>query len=295
LYPLGNVPVFTPQKLFAINVYIRENLTFTFILCWKFLVWIVDTLKDSLHASRVVFIAGPSTQTTLGYQTSLFQDHDYDANHIKTCSCRKRSNGSSSDEEKKKMTRSKNYLHVCLVISRKDGRVIAEGFNGTNSGQPSRARGYSKHAEEDALDRLLKLSSTDPELWSKKVIRHGVDVVSLRVTRQLVVGSSAPCARCSNRLFSVRNIVRKATWWCIGEDARATIVRSSTVTHISLSTIDVNLDLIESQAGVCFTTRVQDLPSIALPSSGDAFCQGKRPDGAILVQQQLATNPKKRF
>ena len=107
---------------------------------------------------------------------------------------------------KRSTPRSRCYLHICLILSRKDGSVLSDGFNSEVSIRSANPRdGFSVHAEEVALGRLGRCE--------RKKLRCGVDVVSLRVSRAMVVGMSRPCLRCAGKLTSSLTPVRRVYWW----------------------------------------------------------------------------------
>lgn len=98
---------------------------------------------------------------------------------------------------------------MCLILSRKDGTVLADGFNSevcTRSANPR--DGFSIHAEEQALQKFAQVLGRG----KNRRLRGGVDVVSLRVSRAMVVGMSRPCLRCASKL-SAYGLVRRVFWW----------------------------------------------------------------------------------
>lgn len=113
----------------------------------------------------------------------------------------------SLEEEIKIIGTNLKNIHISLIYSRKTKEVLVLSCN-----IPQVCVAYltTKHAEVSALDKLMNLLINKRIEWKK--IKSGVDIISLRITKDYHLRDAKPCLRCLSRLMKNKKLINKIFW-----------------------------------------------------------------------------------
>lgn len=102
---------------------------------------------------------------------------------------------------------SQRYVHLAFIVSSKTNELLSYSCNCKDGLLPYKR---SLHAEDQALSILInKLVKKKMEF---KNIRSGINVISLRITRNNEIKLALPCMRCYKRMMRNRSLINSVLW-----------------------------------------------------------------------------------
>jgi hypothetical protein len=97
-----------------------------------------------------------------------------------------------------------SYTHVSFVVSNTNHDVLSWGLNGFD------LQKNSVHSEEVAWSKFLCLLNNNR--IPKRLVKKGVYMVNVALTRSYKLRMSRPCKRCSTLLFKHSNFIKNVIW-----------------------------------------------------------------------------------
>lgn len=97
-----------------------------------------------------------------------------------------------------------SYTHVSFVVSNTSHDVLSWGLNGFD------LQKNSVHSEEVAWSKFLWLLNS--KRIPKRLVKKGVYMVNVALTRSYKLRMSRPCKRCSTLLFKYSNFIKNVIW-----------------------------------------------------------------------------------